>query len=756
MKLLIIFILVASCKPTAIAGYRFAENDSYFNVEAIESFARLYGYVRWFHPSDEALEINWDKFAVLGVQKVKNIKSTIELKDTLLSLFTPIVPGIQINETGEFEKNTLATDGKIVAWQYLGVDLGYRDRGFRSLRTNIFRLPHSSNFINPIPDFSVDKRYNDVTELFGKNLKFSGHFKINKEANHEHKAFLYIYSIFRHNPAFPFVSHKKEITSTEWKKYELLMPVHEQDGGTIAIAYGLMLNGDVEVWADDFQLLVDNNGIWETVDNQNMGFESGAISQFNGDWFYQSGHYNIEVTDNDSFSGKYCLKATYTGVLFDNLPRDGESIQEAIGNGLYCHVPLTLYTTDGKSTYPKTNVNEFKRLQLELERLHLEDFEDTEDMVFRNIGNIVVIWNVFQHFFPYMHVVNVDWEQELVNSLKQTIEAANQNEFNIVLEKMLAKLQDNTLSIVNMMNRYYLPIVFEYIEGEIVVAFSEDSLLHRGDIVKKIDDKNALEVLTELEQKISASEQSRRLMATRRLGSKFENSQTIVEVQRSNQTYQVAVNMTANPPNMRRSSHLGIIEVDPGIFYVNSLNNIDLDTVFDTLAEAKAVIYDLRFLETQSLYRIIQHLTQKPLSFQQMRVPQIIYPNRKHWTFHSYVPQQIIPREPTFQSKSIVITNTITAAKELLVGLLDYYNLATTVGVVTAGNGRLSNIFVTYGQRVEFSGIEVLKHDGSQLYIKGYEPHFPVQNTMQAFIEGRDLYLEKALEIARNEDNLID
>jgi len=86
MKLLIIFILVASCKPTAIAGYRFAENDSYFNVEAIESFARLYGYVRWFHPSDEALEINWDKFAVLGVQKVKNIKSTIELKDTLLVL----------------------------------------------------------------------------------------------------------------------------------------------------------------------------------------------------------------------------------------------------------------------------------------------------------------------------------------------------------------------------------------------------------------------------------------------------------------------------------------------------------------------------------------------------------------------------------------------------------------------------------------------------------------------------------------------
>lgn len=70
------------------------KQNSNMKVKNLESFARLYGYVRWFHPSDEAQEIDWDKFAVLGVQKVENIKSTAALRDTLYKLFSPIVQGL--------------------------------------------------------------------------------------------------------------------------------------------------------------------------------------------------------------------------------------------------------------------------------------------------------------------------------------------------------------------------------------------------------------------------------------------------------------------------------------------------------------------------------------------------------------------------------------------------------------------------------------------------------------------------------------
>ena len=85
-------------------------------------------------------------------------------------------------------------------------------------------------------------------------------------------------------------------------------------------------------------------------------------------------------------------------------------------------------------------------------------------------------------------------------------------------------------------------------------------------------------------------------------------------------------------------------------------------------------------------------------------------------------------------------------------GIIDHYNLATTVGKATGGcNGNTNTINLPCGYSVIWTGMKVLKHDGSQLYLKGFEPDFPVNETIQAIREGRDEYLEKALEIARQE-----
>lgn len=36
-------------------------------VQNLRAFSKLYGYTRYFHPSDEAASINWDKFIYYGV-----------------------------------------------------------------------------------------------------------------------------------------------------------------------------------------------------------------------------------------------------------------------------------------------------------------------------------------------------------------------------------------------------------------------------------------------------------------------------------------------------------------------------------------------------------------------------------------------------------------------------------------------------------------------------------------------------------------
>ena len=53
------------------------------------------------------------------------------------------------------------------------------------------------------------------------------------------------------------------------------------------------------------------------------------------------------------------------------------------------------------------------------------------------------------------------------------------------------------------------------------------------------------------------------------------------------------------------------------------------------------------------------------------------------------------------------------------------------------------------GCRVLFTGMKVLKHDGSQHHGVGILATVPVTRTIQGAVEGRDELLERAIEIVR-------
>jgi hypothetical protein len=108
----------------------------------LHAFARLYGYLRFFHPSDEAAAIDWDRFAIHGVAHVRDAGSDEDLRVRLDELVRPIAPGILIHAAGEpapASRHVPAdTAGlRTVAWQHLGVLLDpSRPNTYWSIRTN--------------------------------------------------------------------------------------------------------------------------------------------------------------------------------------------------------------------------------------------------------------------------------------------------------------------------------------------------------------------------------------------------------------------------------------------------------------------------------------------------------------------------------------------------------------------------------------------------------------------------------------------
>ncbi|MCA9692363.1 MAG: hypothetical protein KC636_22380, partial [Myxococcales bacterium] len=116
------------------------------DLDELRAFARLYGYVRFFHPSDEAAALDWDAFATHGAMRVIQGSNHEELEAALAELFLPVAPTLDVyaddvpprDAAALFPKRTRGL--KQVAWQHLGFGLGERTTVYLSKRLHRRRL----------------------------------------------------------------------------------------------------------------------------------------------------------------------------------------------------------------------------------------------------------------------------------------------------------------------------------------------------------------------------------------------------------------------------------------------------------------------------------------------------------------------------------------------------------------------------------------------------------------------------------------
>jgi len=101
---------------------RAAEPDrTLINVEA---FARLYGYLKYFHPTDTAAELDWDGFAYHGVHAVLDAPDDAALAAALDALVGPFAPDVRVATELEAlpvpRARPRPPGGAFVAWQHRG------------------------------------------------------------------------------------------------------------------------------------------------------------------------------------------------------------------------------------------------------------------------------------------------------------------------------------------------------------------------------------------------------------------------------------------------------------------------------------------------------------------------------------------------------------------------------------------------------------------------------------------------------------
>ncbi|HMI03874.1 MAG TPA: S41 family peptidase [Pedobacter sp.] len=718
-------------------------------VANISSFAKLCGYVRYFHPSDEAAAMDWDKFIYYGIREVENAESPKALKLKLNELFNPIAPAVWIGEDAQTKNFNLKaivppvnTGLKEITWQHFG--LGNKDGLYKSARTN-----RSVTVLDPKRSgFGVASQSVAATAYRGKKFRLKGAMKTDVITG-QGQMWMRI-DLEPNGRGFFDNMDNRPVKANAWKEYEITGVV---DKDAKSFVFGAFLLGEGKIWVDKFTLEIEDNGIWVAVPMKNYSFEEEGLLP--KDWYAGSPGYEYSIVKSETYDDQRSLLISDNSTkemvtsIFDRKAKYGEHFTKSIGNGLSCTVPLVLMGTEN-ATYPVANAAKLAKL---MEKLELLNISSSDPYV--SLSGVITVWNVFQHFFPYKEEAKLAWNDELAPALSAAYEAKTPKAYGSVLKVLTEKLKDGHVSVqYGDQNYFSMDADAVLAEGKIVIskvdsAGSESGKLRRGDVVLMVDGVPAAERFAGLKKEISGSEQWKNNAALGQIFSGYKDTEMVLKVKNGTEAEREV--RTTRKKYRQSADKTTIKKLGDNIYYINIGNTEmkDITALLPELTNAKGLICDLRGYP-KSNHALISHLLSVPDTNKWMFVPRIIYPDYEKVTYDG-MGWNMQPATPHINAKVIFLTGggAISYAESYM-GFIKQYKLATIVGQPTAGaNGNINPFAVPGNSRVVFTGMKVKLQDGGQLHSLGIQPDVFVNQTIKGISEGRDEYLEKALEIMK-------
>lgn len=620
MKILLtlMFILAVGL----LSGYSGQEQK----IRNLKAFAKVYGYVKYFHPADETTKVDWLKLSGYGAQEVENCRTKQQLVDTLTKLFNPIAS--------------------------------------------------SSRFI-----------------------------------------------VSNTKPIYDF----REITPPKTSDYKLTY--------------------------------------W-----QHFGVGTGAV----------------KIAARSTYKSFRVNRDTVKGMDFQ--PKITDVFTTEICDGVYCQIPMVLYC-NAESTYPKTDLYRLKSL---LERVD-DSFPEKSSVGKRNVianynllpksslpqaknltersdlfdlsskrsslmlGNVINVFNVIQHFYPYFDVVKVDWDKELEKALSRCYTDLTEKDHLITLQKFTAPLKDGHVNFQSKKRFYDAPdISWEWIEDKLALTHvsSNEKRYHVGDVVTKINGMGPEKYFEEVKSRISAGTESYLDYIANQLSLYVAYDSPL----------KITVNGKTFVPERKgiyyildsKSKDL-YKQIGDGICYLNvvQLTSEDLEKLLPKLVKARAIVCDARGYPKDGEPGFITHLMRSDDTTRAwMQIPYFVHPDRKNiigYGKFNWI-SMMKAKKPYLGDKKIVyiIDGSAISYAESCLGYIEGYKLATIVGQPSAGtNGNINRVELLGGISFTFTGMKVLKHNSSQHHGIGIRPNIYVTKTIKGIKEGRDEFLEKAREVAK-------
>ena len=376
-------------------------------------------------------------------------------------------------------------------------------------------------------------------------------------------------------------------------------------------------------------------------------------------------------------------------------------------------------------------------------------------------------WNMVEYFFPYIDLIDEDWDSVLKSLIPKMANAESGLEYKLVTLKLIGKTQDTHANIwmkdeelTKFHGKFGTPLKLKFIENEWVVIhiFSSfdnpDSKIKIGDIITHVNGKPIAELAIEKAKYCPASNIPTQMRDVAKRILRTNEHNIVLSLKNQDGPLKEEVNTVLNEAlNYWKKdipSHK-MLEGNIGYIYPASLKQDEIHEIMNAFTNTKSLVIDLRCYPSDFLvFKLGKYLLPSITDFAKFTKPILNEPGRYTITD----PISNGSENPDYYKGKIfiLINETTQSSAEYTTMALQNAPKATVIGSTTAGaDGNVSRIVLPGGIRTMFSGIGVYYPDGRETQRIGILPDIALKPTIEGIRNGKDELLELAIKMS--EDN---
>lgn len=392
---------------------------------------------------------------------------------------------------------------------------------------------------------------------------------------------------------------------------------------------------------------------------------------------------------------------------------------------------------------------------------------DYSDVNYRLLG-LFRYWNAMEYYFPYLDILDENWHDVLTEFIPKMLEGSDKQSYELTLAAMSTKLhdahvlfQDKTF-LKQEFGQYTAPVVLTKAEGKLLVSKRLDDTcpLLPGDILLELDGEAIDNVISHRKQYHSITTDDKILAVLGNCLLSSHNEMMDITVLRENKELTLKVKGFDDyiPKYKAPESSHKLLDNNIGLINPVMLASGEIFSIMAKFKDTDGLIVDLRqYPSDYIVFSLGVYLVEKPTPFELSTKPSMVVPGtflKVTPAISGYDERMLDKTIYYYKNKVVVLIDECTWSQPefTTMSLRNGKNVVVMGENSIGADGDMAWLPLPDGNQVSFSCLGVYTPEGGQTQRIGLSPDIYINRTIEGVKDGRDEFIEQAVQYILDEN----